>query len=509
MKILGEKGYLYKKLLSSGGEGEVHLVMFSDKLYAAKVYPALNKTSIDILKTIQEMNLSAIPGIHEIFDYEDKTIVIREYIEGNTLYDEIKKNEYLAFKRAKEIIMKICETLKVLHNAKPNPIIYRDLKPENIIITPDGNVKLIDFGIARYYNQESVRDTVLAGTSGYTAPEVMAGMQSDSRSDVYSAGLLLYEMLTGKNLLAPPYQIRPVKESNEYLPDWLDPIIEKATDLNQTKRYKSIEEFMDAIENPRKKHKMALTTRVSVGAAALLIILGGLWFYFGVISGNKEYEMILDLDFQNEEDIQYIVDYQNPDGRFEVENGILHVIRDGISLEYLPGNNMLVHIRMKTTIPGGLIKMSQYQITSRLEFECIIPDPERDAEMTTSGKKLSGIPIVNAEQWLDYMIYTNEENSAVYVVICDNESGKIAYTAYQIPEYFEEARFFIEIAAPFDEPNQFIMIDSIDIAEGSLKGYLADNMSAYNRHKQRMEDFFAKEVNELPQMEFRPPEDWR
>jgi serine/threonine-protein kinase len=132
---------------------------------------------------------------------------------------------------------------------KPHPIIFRDLKPDNIIITPDGHLKLIDFGIARYYKEEATRDTMLAGTKGYTAPEVMAGMQSDERSDVYSIGLVFYELLSGKSLQYPPYQIRPVAENNEFLPDYLDEIIAKATNINQTERYASIDEFIYELEN--------------------------------------------------------------------------------------------------------------------------------------------------------------------------------------------------------------------------------------------------------------------
>ena len=281
MKIFEQKGYIYQKHLSTGGEGEVHLIKSVDKQFIAKIFPSLSETSVKILNEIKDMNISGIPQIFEIFDYEDKTIIIRDFVEGTTLYDEIIKNEYLSFKRAKAIILKICETLRQLHNKKPRPIIYRDLKPENIIITPKGDVKLIDFGIARYYNQESTRDTVLAGTKGYTAPEVMAGMQSDTRSDVYSAGLLFYEMITGKNLLVPPFQIRPVKESNELLPEWIDSVIEKATDLNQTKRYKTIEEFIDAIENPKLlKKRRGLRCKslkvVGLGIAVVIIIAGAL-----------------------------------------------------------------------------------------------------------------------------------------------------------------------------------------------------------------------------------------
>lgn len=100
MKILDEKGYQYQKHLSTGGEGEVHLIKAGNKVYVAKILPKLEEGSIELLNDIQLLNVPNIPQIREIFSYQDKTIVIRDFIEGNTLYDEIKKNEFLAFKRA-------------------------------------------------------------------------------------------------------------------------------------------------------------------------------------------------------------------------------------------------------------------------------------------------------------------------------------------------------------------------------------------------------------------------
>ncbi len=86
-----------------------------------------------------------------MYNHEDKTVLIREYISGHTLYEEIQENGMLSLDRACYITLKICETLKVFHDLKPNPIIYRDLKPENIMISDDDEVYLIDFGIARYH----------------------------------------------------------------------------------------------------------------------------------------------------------------------------------------------------------------------------------------------------------------------------------------------------------------------------------------------------------------------
>ena len=322
MKIFTDKGYTYKKHLSTGGEGEVHLIKSVDKQFVAKILPILNQSSIDVIGSIQRLNISGIPKLHEIFDYEDKTVIIRDYIEGTTLYDEINKNEFLSLKRAKTITLKICEILSKLHRAKPQPIIYRDLKPENIIITPDGDVKLIDFGIARYYKLESTRDTVLAGTKGYTAPEVMAGMQSDVRSDVYSAGLLFYEMLTGKNLLIPPFQIRPVSESNELLPEYIDIIIQKSTDLNQTNRYKTIEEFVKAIEQPVIKKKSTTISKkmlisLTGGAIVILAVLGSIWDLSGVFKNDQSiYEL-------NDSQTTYIAAEPSPSVTIEPTDQVL------------------------------------------------------------------------------------------------------------------------------------------------------------------------------------------
>ena len=249
MKELEQRGYIHIAHLAAGGEGNVYTCEKDGVTYIAKVVATPSPEQIDILKSINALRNAYFPKIVEIINNENHTIIIREYVEGTTLAEEIKKNGCFSYSRARKIIFDVCNALRLLHAMKPHPVIYRDLKPENIIIMPDSNIKLIDFGIARYYKQESVHDTVLAGTRGYTAPEVMAGMQSDERSDIYSVGLLLYELLSGKSLQDPPYQIRPVAEHSEYLPDYIDEIIAKATDINQTKRYATLEELVYELDS--------------------------------------------------------------------------------------------------------------------------------------------------------------------------------------------------------------------------------------------------------------------
>jgi serine/threonine protein kinase len=512
MKELEQRGYGHIKHLAVGGEGNVYTCEKDGVKYLVKVIAVLEPEQLDVLKNINALQNKYFPRIEEIIHSVENTIIIREYIEGNALADEIKKNRVFSYNRAKEIILDVCNALRVLHAMKPHPVIYRDLKPENIIITPSGRVKLIDFGTSRYYKQESMRDTVLAGTNGYTAPEVMAGMQSDERSDIYSIGLLLYELLSGKSLQDSPYQIRPVAENNKYVPEYIDEIIEKATNINQTNRYATIDEFIYELENikeikesqKRKKKKKIILTAASVTAALVVIAV----FLVTVFSGDK-YETLLDLEFDDEQDMHYIGNSGYPEGQFEFSNGMLNVIYNGCSLEYKPINGMLVHFRLKSS-GSGAIMLGQYRINTSLGFDCAYYDDEQNRDISTHEIQLSGMPIVNSGQWLDCILYTNEQNSAVYAIVCDNETKSIAYTAFQIPEIFNkdvlysqiDGTFSVNMVTFFENENDYMLIDSVNIAQGSLKQYVKENMAAYEKHHSKVDSFLSQNITELPEIDF-------
>ena len=166
MKELEQRGYIHIAHLAVGGEGDVYTCEKDGVKYLAKVVATPGPEQIDILKSINALRNAYFPKIVEIINNENHTIIIREYVEGTTLAEEIKKNGCFSYSRARKIILDVCNALRLLHVMKPHPVIYRDLKPENIIIMPDGNIKLIDFGIARYYKQESVHDTVSGGDKG-------------------------------------------------------------------------------------------------------------------------------------------------------------------------------------------------------------------------------------------------------------------------------------------------------------------------------------------------------
>ena len=146
----------------------------------------------------------AHPNIVNVYDVgEDNGIsfIVMELVEGITLKEYIEKKGRLAVREATSIAIQVSMGLQAAHN---NGIVHRDVKPQNIIIRPDGSLALIDFGISRIYKKGAKEDTVFSGTEEFAAPEQYGFKQTDIRSDIYSYGVVLSYLLTGK--------AKPIKE---------------------------------------------------------------------------------------------------------------------------------------------------------------------------------------------------------------------------------------------------------------------------------------------------------
>ena len=281
MDIFEKKGYRIIQPLASGGEGQVFICEKGGVRFILKIMPCMDFRQREILSQIDTLASGFFPHVHEIFSDEKHTYFIRAYIEGNTLREELQQNRPLSYPRAMHIFNKLCEALNLLHHASPQPIVLRDLKPENIILTPDGGVFIIDFGIARHYSPLASRDTIPAGTKGYTAPEAITGFQSDPRSDVYSLGIVLYEMLSGKSLSDPPFQLRPLSECGVFAPASLDRILTKAADPRPICRYTNVSAFQEAIQHIRPRNLVQRAVLSSV-----LCFLLGVLLTFCLTSGS-------------------------------------------------------------------------------------------------------------------------------------------------------------------------------------------------------------------------------
>jgi serine/threonine protein kinase len=201
------------------------------------------------------------PAIVAVYDTgEDRTpigatpYIVMEYVEGETLRDVIRREGRLDPERAMSLSADICGALDFSHR---NGIVHRDVKPGNVMITPQGTVKVMDFGIARAVSDSAATMTSTAaviGTAQYLSPEQARGESVDARSDVYSMGCLLYELVTG----APPFMgdspvavaYQHVREDpklpssiNPQIPRELDAIVLKSMSKNPANRYQSAAEM--------------------------------------------------------------------------------------------------------------------------------------------------------------------------------------------------------------------------------------------------------------------------
>lgn len=155
------------------------------------------------------------------------------------------------------------------------------MKPSNIMLQPDGSLKLIDFGIAREYKQESNADTTYIGTKGYAAPEQFGKAQTDARTDIYSLGVTMYHLLTGKSPYEPPYQFVPVRQLVPELSHGIEYILNKCVQSEPADRYQTVDELVDDLDHIYRfdrawqKYQNAKRIRVAV-VAVMLGCLGGI-----------------------------------------------------------------------------------------------------------------------------------------------------------------------------------------------------------------------------------------
>ena len=183
-----------------------------------------------------------------------------ELVEGLNIEQYVTKHGAIPEQQAVELMLKILDALQCVHNAH---IVHRDIKPSNIMIRPDGNVCLLDFGVAKDMdnNNGSTIPGSIIGTNGYMSPEQADGFSINFRSDIYSLGCVFYYMLTGHhafNTLASEFETANAILNNEFprlskyksgLSDILQRILDKATNKNMMLRYQNCYEFMAALSN--------------------------------------------------------------------------------------------------------------------------------------------------------------------------------------------------------------------------------------------------------------------
>lgn len=199
----------------------------------------------ELLRHLSHPNL---PVVADFFEHEGRPVLVMEFVPGQTLEDRIHEaNAPLLEQQVVGYGIQIARVLHYLHTRQP-PIIYRDLKPSNIMLTPEGVLKLIDFGVARTWKERKSKDTVAMGSAGYAPPEQYGKGQTDARSDVYALGATLLHLLT--NLPPIPLQTPSpgsIRKLNPSVDAQTEQVIIKAMALDPNARYRDAAEFERAL----------------------------------------------------------------------------------------------------------------------------------------------------------------------------------------------------------------------------------------------------------------------
>ena len=259
--LLKERYHIVDQL-GKGGMGAVYKAedtLFHDQFVAVK---EMSQAGLNLQETLEVteafkreahllagLNHPSLPRIHDYFSEAGRWYLVMDYIAGETLEDYLAqaKGGYLPVKEALVIGIQLCTVLDYLHTSQP-PIIFRDLKPGNVMRLPDGRLSLIDFGIARHFKPGQSKDTASFGSAGYAAPEQYGKAQTTPRSDIYSLGAMLHQLLSGDDPSQHPFQFAPLQLHGQPAPARLGPLIMQMLEMNADKRQASMLEVRQALQ---------------------------------------------------------------------------------------------------------------------------------------------------------------------------------------------------------------------------------------------------------------------
>jgi len=246
--------YRVLKLHSEGGMSYLYKVNDQrlQKPWALKELKAdgpLGENSVEFnqfkaeARMLAELSHPAFPAVVDFFVEKGKAYLVEEWIEGPTL--ESAAREALPEEAIRVLSHQLLDALEHLHK---KGIVYRDMKPQNILVTADTQVKLVDFGTARFYKAGKKKDTLLVGTPGYAPPEQYGQGQTDTRTDIYSLGATMYFMATATHPPEDRFDATIPEDAARKLSPSLKAIMEKSMRMEPGDRFQTTGEFRDALQ---------------------------------------------------------------------------------------------------------------------------------------------------------------------------------------------------------------------------------------------------------------------
>ena len=294
--------------VGAGGMGEVYRAHDArlNREVAIKVLPAAFSRDPERLRRFQQeaqavaaLNHPNILAIHDFGEHEGSPYIVTEFLEGETLRTRLDAG-MLPVRKATELAQQVAVGLAAAHE---KGIVHRDLKPENIFVTRDGRVKILDFGLAKLRPETATPDAatlpsqtepgVVMGTVGYMSPEQVKGQVADYRTDIFSFGTILYEMLSGKRAFRGETSVETMSailkedppeltETGRNIPPQLDRIVQHCLERNPAERFQSARDVAfnlaslseasgSAAFRPLKASRRGISLKVATGAALLIL----------------------------------------------------------------------------------------------------------------------------------------------------------------------------------------------------------------------------------------------
>lgn len=268
------KTLLHYKILEKLGEGGMGVVYRAhdtklDRFVALKFLPAhLTKNETDLKRFVQEARAAAalnhpnVCTIHEIHDEGEHPFIVMEYVDGRTLRHFVETQNLMSLQKTIDMAIQMADALKAAHK---KGIVHRDIKSENIMVTDDSRVKVMDFGLARLAGQGKMTKTGMTlGTVAYMSPEQARGEAVDHRTDIWSLGVVLYEMLSGQLPFKGDYDTaivysilneepKSLLELREDVPYDMVHVVIKMMNKQPDNRYRTMKELLDEMQSLRSR----------------------------------------------------------------------------------------------------------------------------------------------------------------------------------------------------------------------------------------------------------------
>lgn len=243
--------YEIVRLIGQGGLGSVYLcedLKLPGTQWAVKALKSSDSSSnkeafLREARFLAALRHQCMPIIVDVFSQGDFQYLVMEYVDGQTLADKIERDGPPTADQALQWSLDLARVLHYLHSQE-RPVVFRDLKPENVMLTREGSLKVIDFGLARHFEMGKTKDTQASGTVGYTPPEQWEdNEQTDPRSDIYALGATLYYFLTGKPP-SPIYGKSTLTDQGSRLAPEVQEFVEKCLSVAPSDRFDSASEVV-------------------------------------------------------------------------------------------------------------------------------------------------------------------------------------------------------------------------------------------------------------------------